>query len=105
MPFHYSSAIKPQSERLYRRTVEEFNRLKSLGPELLNEPILETQPEENEPPCAPSDEPGGTCFSLFVPGAERPSAAPSGSEPVDPIAPQDADTILYEPLRPSTLEM
>jgi hypothetical protein len=46
-----------QAERLYRRAVEEFDRLKKLRPELPNEPILEVQPEEKEPACAPTDEP------------------------------------------------
>jgi hypothetical protein len=39
-----------QAERLYRRAVEEFERLKALRPELPNEPILETQPEQTEAP-------------------------------------------------------
>ena len=46
-----------QAERHYRRSVEEFDRLKALRPELPNESILEVQPEENESTCAPSDEP------------------------------------------------
>ena len=37
-----------QTERLYRRAIEEFNRLKALRHELPNEPILDTQPEANE---------------------------------------------------------
>jgi hypothetical protein len=48
---------KVQTERLYRRAVEEFDRLKALRPELPNEPISEVQPEENETTCAPTDEP------------------------------------------------
>jgi len=48
---------KVQTERLYRRAVEEFERLKRLRPELPNEPILEVQPEENETVSAPADEP------------------------------------------------
>jgi hypothetical protein len=48
---------KVQTERLYRRAVEEFERLKKLRPELPNEPILEVHPEENEPAYAPTDEP------------------------------------------------
>jgi hypothetical protein len=76
---------KAQAELQYRRAIEEFNRLKALRPELRNEPISEAQPEETEPTCAPSDEPiltpGGTCFSLFVPGAERPSEIPVDTAP------------------------
>jgi hypothetical protein len=49
-----------QAERQYRRAVEEFDRLKALRPELPNEPILEVQPEENEPAYVPPDEPIST---------------------------------------------
>ena len=44
-----------QAERLYRRAVEEFERLKALRPELPNEPILETQPEQTEAPSPTSE--------------------------------------------------
>jgi hypothetical protein len=37
-----------QTERLYRRAIEEFDRLKALRHELPNEPVMDTQPEENE---------------------------------------------------------
>jgi hypothetical protein len=37
-----------QSERLYRRAIEEFERLKAFRHESPNEPILDTQPEANE---------------------------------------------------------
>ena len=37
-----------QSERMYRRAIEEFERLKKLRPDLPNEPISDGQPEENE---------------------------------------------------------
>ena len=58
-----------QSERLYRRAVEEFERLKALRPDLPNEPILDGEPEPNEtsypscetnssPPRAPEAPPG-----------------------------------------------
>ena len=38
-----------QTERLYRRAVEEFDRLKALRPEAPNEPILDPQPERAAP--------------------------------------------------------
>jgi hypothetical protein len=44
-----------QAERHYRRAVEEFERLKALRTFLPNEPILEAQPEPNEPTCAASE--------------------------------------------------
>ena len=67
---------KVQTERLYRRAVEEFERLKKLRPELPNEPILEVQPEENEPVSAPTDEPIST-------------PQPNPEPPVNPTAPED----------------
>src|SRR5438067_1463108 len=48
---------KGQAERLYRRAVEDFDRLKALRQELPNEPISDLQPEENEPDYMPPDEP------------------------------------------------
>ena len=42
-----------QSERLYRRAIEEFNRLKALRHELPNEPMVEVQPEATETTCTP----------------------------------------------------
>ncbi len=62
---------KAQAERLYRRAVAEFDRLKALRAELPNEAILEVQPEANETARAPSDEP------ILAP---NPPAAPA-SEP------------------------
>jgi hypothetical protein len=42
---------KVQTEREYRRAIEEFERLKALRNELPNGPIVEGQPEPNETPC------------------------------------------------------
>jgi hypothetical protein len=52
-----SLRYQAQAERLYRRAVEEFDRLKALREELRNEPTPDSQPEETEPICAPPDEP------------------------------------------------
>jgi hypothetical protein len=38
-----------QTERMYRRAVEELERLKALREEVPNEPAMEAQPEEKEP--------------------------------------------------------
>jgi hypothetical protein len=48
---------KVQTERLYRRAVEEFERLKKLRPELPTEPISEVQPKENKPNNSSANEP------------------------------------------------
>jgi len=44
---------KVQTEREYRRALEDFDRLKALRHELPNEPILEAEPEANETACNP----------------------------------------------------
>ena len=44
-----------QTERHYRRAVEEFDRLKALRQETPNEPILDAQPEQTEPAAAPDE--------------------------------------------------
>ena len=44
-----------QSERLYRRSLEEFTRLKALRPELPNEPISPLQPQPEPATYAPSE--------------------------------------------------
>ena len=46
-----------QAERNYRRALEEFERLKSLRPELPNEPISDPQPEPKQPTNPPASPP------------------------------------------------
>ena len=46
-----------QAERLYRRAIEEFERLKALRSELPNEPISGPEPDENPDTSAPANEP------------------------------------------------
>jgi hypothetical protein len=46
-----------QAERLYRRAIEEFERLKALRPVLPNEPISPTQPQQTEPAYTSQNEP------------------------------------------------
>ena len=72
-----------QTERNYRRAIEEFDRLKSLRGELPNEPISEPQPEPTQP-ASPAPEPPAEQFIT------RRILAPDGiletisSEPIDP---------------------
>jgi hypothetical protein len=51
--FNLFLRYQAQSERMYRRAIEEFDRLKALRDKLPNEPILEAQPEVNETTSAP----------------------------------------------------
>ena len=74
---------KVQTERLYRRAVEEFDRLKRLRPELPNEPILEVQPEEKEPVSASTDEP----ISNPQPNPEPPAASVGQTPGLRPTPP------------------
>jgi hypothetical protein len=80
---------KAQSERLYRRAIEEFDRLKKLRPELPKEAILETQPEENEPAPTPPEEP------VLNP---QPNPEPSVNSPSEVI---DGDAKLVSPTSPA----
>ena len=78
-----------QAERLYRRAVEEFDRLKALRHELPNEPVSALQPEENAPaytqsasnPFPPSPPPSLPAPQPPIIPAPRPPAA-SRSTPV-----------------------
>src|ERR1019366_1858683 len=65
-----------QTERLYRRAIEDFNRLKALRHELPNEPILDTQPEANETVNTPEPNPGNP--------PKPPSPTPAGNIPGQP---------------------
>src|SRR5450759_1618849 len=49
-----------QTERLYRRAIDEFDRLKALRHELPNEPILEAQPEANDTVGTPEPNPSNS---------------------------------------------
>ncbi len=46
-----------QTERLYRRAVEEFERLRALRAELPNEPIIDPEPQQDTPLPAPETNP------------------------------------------------
>jgi phosphoribosylformylglycinamidine synthase PurS subunit len=48
---------KAQTELLYHRAMEEYDRIRALRPELRNEPISEVEPEENTPDPTPPEEP------------------------------------------------
>ena len=65
-----------QTERLYRRAIEEFERLKALRHKLPNEPIEEVQPEVKETACAPE------ATNPNTPG--RPAPLPHPSEHYGP---------------------
>jgi hypothetical protein len=68
-----------QSERMYRRAVEEFERLKRLRHELPNEAILEAQPEPNETTCIPGQ------TNPANPGKPPKTANPSKASPAGNI--------------------
>ena len=61
-----------QAERLYRRAVEELDRLRKLRHELPNEPVEPTQPEQTEP---------------LTPEQTNPPAAPQPHHPPDHYGP------------------
>jgi hypothetical protein len=108
-----------QTERHYRRAIEEFERLKALRRELPNQPIFEGQPEEESIPSAPpetnpigpghpappSPAPVGHATSARGPGIERQS--PDISQSTDPCdAPRDNPAVGGSCLRrPLTAEL
>jgi hypothetical protein len=55
-----------QTERLYRRAIEEFDRLKALRTDLPNEPIADPDPEEILPTEAPSDRHRASLFDPTI---------------------------------------
>jgi hypothetical protein len=73
-----------QTERLYRRAIEDFNRLKALRHELPNEPILDTQPEATEAVNTPES---------------NPKNPPNPPNPANPGKPTPAGNIPGQPKR------
>jgi hypothetical protein len=81
-----------QSERLYRRAVEDFERVKKLRSELPNEPLNEpgneptapSQPEENKPPSPPEAE------NPEPPDVPDPETFIAGSTSIPPSVPADS---------------
>jgi hypothetical protein len=78
-----------QSERLYRRAIEEFDRLKALRHELPNEPVMDTQPEVNEtvnPPQLNPGNPSNPSAAGNLPG-QPPRFRPNGEPFLVPTPP------------------
>lgn len=67
-----------QTERHYRRALEEFERLKDLRPELPNEPIAEAQPEETEPGSPPGETNQTNPSAASPPPPSSPDPQPPG---------------------------
>lgn len=74
-----------QSERMYRRAVEEFERLKRLRHELPNEPIFEPEPEENKAVVGPETNP----FPSPAAPPEAPPAPEAATAPTEDLQPPD----------------
>jgi hypothetical protein len=74
---------KAQTEREYRRAMEDFARLKALRHELPNEPIWEAQPAENEASATP-------CETNPSPPVQPPAGVigPAALDPTTPAAHQ-----------------
>jgi hypothetical protein len=70
-----------QAERLYRRAVEEFERLRALRDTLPNEPIPQPEPQESKPVTPPETNP-----SAPRPARARPHTLPGAS-----LAPSPAE--------------
>ena len=73
-----------QAERLYRRAIEEFERLKARRAESPNEPISDTEPEQTEA-TSPADE-----TNPFPPANSLDNAPPALPDSALPTIPVDA---------------
>ena len=88
-----------QTERLYRRAIEEFERLRALRDELPNEPIVEPEPEETKPLTTPKT-PAPASPEAPAPGPVVLHADPSRG-PDHRSGPIDAASTPLPPSRPS----
>jgi len=82
--------IQAQTERLYRRAAEDFERIRKLRKELANQPNFQTEPEETkpvEPPKTnPPDEPAAAPPDVPLPPPPPPTAGPSRQPQITPEA-------------------
>ena len=83
-----------QAERMYRRAIEEFTRLKALRGELPNEPTIDTQPEANETVNPPETNPGNLTPAGNIPG--QPPRFRSDGEPFLVLPPTEASPFELE---------
>jgi hypothetical protein len=87
-----------QSERLFRRAVEEFERLKALRYELQNEAISEPQPAETTPVAAPETNPPEPPPSVRKPIANVPPATtPAACQKSPKSLPKSSETLVASP--------
>ena len=77
--------IQAQTERLYRRAVEELERLRRLRKELPTEANFEPEPEESKPVEAPQTKPAGAPRPVrgASPAAPQPFLKPGGVPPAE----------------------
>ncbi len=92
-----------QTERNYRRAIEEFDRLKGLRAALPNEPVSEAKPESPQPPEPEPDEPF-IPRNNFVRRVPEPAPAaqpqPQPAKPGDPRSPWAYSTVIRIPRHP-----
>jgi hypothetical protein len=82
-----------QAERMFRRAVEEFDRLKALRPDSPNEPIAEPEPEEITPvsPEPPPPTPQNPPRPPQNPPQTHPAPPPVAPFPANPAPPRPND--------------
>jgi hypothetical protein len=95
--------IQAQTERLYRRAAEDFERIRKLRKELTNQPNFQPEPEETkpvEPPKTnPPDEPAAAPPDFPPPPPPPAPASPSRKPPIAPTAPSRTSANSPEPPR------
>jgi hypothetical protein len=78
--------IQAQTERLYRRAAEDFERIRKLRKELPNQPNFQPQPEETKPVEPPKTNPPDP--PAAPPNDPQAPSAPAGPSRQTPIAPE-----------------
>ena len=78
--------IQAQTERLYRRAAEDFERIRKLRKELTNQPNFQPQPEETKPVEPPKTNPPDP--PAAPPNDPQAPSAPAGPSRQAPIAPE-----------------
>jgi hypothetical protein len=88
--------IQAQTERLYRRSAEDFERIRKLRKELPNQPNFQTEPEETKPvdppKTNPPDEPAAAPPDFPPPPPPSAPVDPSRKPPITPVAPSRTST-------------
>jgi hypothetical protein len=83
--------IQAQTERLYHRAAEDFERIRKLRKELANQPIFEPEPEETKPVDSPKNKPTRTPRCRLPEHPRARARPPQPRSPPPPLPPRGPD--------------